>query len=72
MRIGHQVSIRVVLTLEAKLCFFMNSDNYIATITLELRQANLTLIAYASSEGSGEPAHPHSLATTSAARSYKQ
>ena len=36
------------------------------------RQANLVLIAYASSEGSGKPAHPHSLARTSAARSYKQ
>ena len=36
------------------------------------RQANLVLIAYASSEGSGEPAHPRSLARTSAARSYKQ
>ena len=36
------------------------------------RQANLVLIAYASSEGSGEPAHPHSLARTFAARSYKQ
>ena len=35
-------------------------------------QANLVLIAYASSEGSGEAAHPRSLATTSAARSYKQ
>ena len=35
------------------------------------RQANLLLIAYASSEGSGEPAHPRSLARTSAARSYK-
>ena len=35
-------------------------------------QANLVLIAYASSEGSGEPAHPHSLTRTSAARSYKQ
>ena len=34
-------------------------------------QANLVLIAYASSEGSGEPAHPRSLARTSAARSYK-
>ena len=33
------------------------------------RQANLVLIAYASSEGSGEPAHPRSLARTSAARS---
>ena len=35
-------------------------------------QANLELIAYASSEGSGEPAHPRILARTSAARSYKQ
>ena len=35
-------------------------------------QANLVLIAYASSEGSGEPAHPRSLARTSATRSYKQ
>ena len=36
------------------------------------RQANLVLIAFASSEGSGEPAHPRSLARTFAARSYKQ
>ena len=36
------------------------------------RQANLVLIVYASSEGSGEPAHPRSLARTAAARSYKQ
>ena len=36
------------------------------------RQANLVLITYASSEGSGEPAHPRSLARTFAARSYKQ
>ena len=35
-------------------------------------QANLVLMAYASSEGSGEPAHPRSLARTSAAHSYKQ
>ena len=35
-------------------------------------QANLVLIAYASSEGSGEPAHPRSLARIFAARSYKQ
>ena len=35
-------------------------------------QANLVLIAYASSEGSGEPAHPCSPARTFAARSYKQ
>ena len=37
-----------------------------------LRQANLVLIAYASSKGSGEPANPRSLARTFAARSYKQ
>ena len=36
------------------------------------RQANLVLIAYASSEDSGEPAHPRSLARTFAARSFKQ
>ena len=35
------------------------------------RQANLVFIAYASSDGSGEPAHPRSLTRTSAARSYK-
>ena len=40
-------------------------------LTFGPRQANLVLIAYASSEGSGEPAHPRSLARTSAARSYK-
>ena len=37
-----------------------------------LREANLVLIAYASSEGSGEPAHAGCLARTFAARSYKQ
>ena len=42
------------------------------TVIYGPRQANLVLIAYASSEGSGEPAHPRSLARTSAARSYKQ
>ena len=42
------------------------------TLSFGPRQANLVLIAYASSEGSGEPAHPRSLARTSAARSYKQ
>ena len=36
------------------------------------RQAKLVIIAYASSEGSGEPARPRSLARTFAARSYKQ
>ena len=41
-------------------------------IVIGPRQVNLVLIPYASSEGSGEPAHPRSLAGTSAARSYKQ
>ena len=36
-----------------------------------LCQANLVLIAYASSDGSGEPVHPRSLARTSATRSYE-
>ena len=36
------------------------------------RQANLVLIAYASSEGSGKPAHLRSLARISTTRSYKQ
>ena len=39
---------------------------------LGLCQANLVLIAYASSDGSGEPAHLRSLARTSAAHSYMQ
>ena len=46
-------------------------DSYF-DMTYGPRQANLILIAYASSEGSGEPAHPRSLARTFAARSYKQ
>ena len=41
-------------------------------LSLGPRQANLVLIAYASSEGSGEPAHPRSLARTSADCPYKQ
>ena len=44
----------------------------IPLLTYGPRQANLVLIAYASSEGSGEPAHPRSLARTFAARLYKQ
>ena len=50
--------------------YFFNQTPKPATIGP--RQANLVLIAYASSEGSGEPAHPRSLARTFAARSYKQ
>ena len=45
---------------------------WLFAILLGPRQANLVLIAYANSEGSGEPAHPRSLARTFAARSYKQ
>ena len=44
----------------------INSSPY--SVTNGPRQANLVLIAYASSEGSGEPAHPRSLARTFAAR----
>ena len=36
------------------------------------RVKRIWYIAYASSEGSGKPAHPRSLARTSAARSNKQ
>ena len=42
--------------------------SHLAQILFGPRQANLVLIAYASSEGSGEIAHPR----TSAAHSYKQ
>ena len=45
---------------------------YIIKLSIGPRQANLVLIAYASSEGSGEPVHPGSLPRTSAARLYKQ
>ena len=54
--------------------FFHEAHHNIKTNTVPLhgpRHANLVLIAYASSEGSGEPAHPRGLARTSAARSYK-
>ena len=55
---------------------FTNACNFIPFSFFQesfgLRQANLVLIAYVSSEGSGEPAHPRSLARTFAARSYKQ
>ena len=47
-------------------------QEYVYTHLNGPHQGNLVLIAYASSEGSGEPAHPHSLARTSVARSYKQ
>ena len=51
---------------------FTESASLLFTGVIGPRQANLVLIAYASSEGSGEPAHPCSLARTFAARSYKQ
>ena len=55
---------------------YCGSDVYMQTYIRLLidgpRQSNLVLISYASSEGSGEPAHLRSLARTSAARSYKQ
>ena len=53
-----------------KYCFVLTMTLY--AVIVGPRQANLVLIAYASSEGSGEPAHPRSLARTFAARSYKQ
>ena len=43
-----------------------------SSVAFGLHQVNLVLMAYANSEGSGEPAHPRSLARTSAAGSYKQ
>ena len=51
---------------------FLSLPYRVITTPYGPRQANLVLIAYASSEGSGEPAHPRSLARTFAARSYKQ
>ena len=53
-------------------CKYLYVDESLITLINGPRQANLVLIAYASNEGSGEPAHPRSLARTSAARSYKQ
>ena len=50
----------------------MQLSKFIKIFVFYPRQANLVLISYASSEGSGKPAHPRSLARTSAARSYKQ
>ena len=52
----------LILTISSLSCKIINGP----------RQANLVLIAYASSEGSGEPAHPRNIARTSAARSYKK
>ena len=60
-----KIQVNMILKLMQKMCFDCN-------LVYGPRQANLVLIAYASSEGSGEPAHPPSLARTFAARSYKQ
>ena len=57
-------------TLFAQTCLSENSG--LVQAIFGPRQANLVLIAYASSEGSGEPAHLRSLARTFTARSYKQ
>ena len=51
---------------------FLQSFTKSSKILTGPRQTSLVRIAYASSEGSGEPAHPRSLARISAARSYKQ
>ena len=52
--------------------FILNSQTKKLTVEIGPRQANLVLVVYASSEGSGEPARPRSLARTFTARSYKQ
>ena len=56
----------------AKRILYVDANKLCMCVLYGPRQANLVLIAYASSEGSGEPAHPRSLARTFAARSYKQ
>ena len=58
--------------IKAKIKTKLINLNIDKTLSIGLRQANLVLIAYASSDGSGKPAHARSLARTSAARSYKQ
>ena len=65
---------RYIIETKPETIDLMEERNGIAEMQLLFgpRQANLVLIAYASSEGSGEPAHPRSLARTSAARSNKQ
>ena len=57
---------------QKKQIVLINSYCLLQALWFGSHQANLVLIAYASSEGSGEPAHPRSLARTFAARSYKQ
>ena len=58
--------------LNAQFNGLVSLDTSLVAMLDEPRQANLVLITYASSEGSGELAHPRSLARTFAARSYKQ
>ena len=71
---GRSLAVFKYLTLTMSLNLLLYSEVFL-TYSKRIngpRQANLVLIAYASSEGSGEPAHPRSLASTFAARSYKQ
>ena len=73
--IGRHARLRLMITLQTNVCRFAGLKFMSADLCSSLigpRQANLVLIAFASSEGSGEPVHPRSLARTSAARSYKQ
>ena len=56
----------LVLSWGGSIILFHNPLFCVYVISFGPRQANLLLIAYASSEGSGEPAHPRSLARTSA------
>ena len=69
-------SFKITLIFFAVVCFsehtFGTKIKFFFFFVFGSRQANLVFIAYASSEGSGEPAHPRSLARTSAAGSYKQ
>ena len=62
----------IITTRNFMLSYSMHVMSFNQERTFGPRQANLVFIAYASSEGSGEPAHPRSLARTFAARSYKQ
>ena len=71
-RIFHTQNVKINLRLQANWSISIARKWELNWAWYGPRQANLVLIAYASSEGSGEPAHPRSLARTFAARSYKQ
>ena len=75
-RISKRAYVNVNWKIKNEYCFSVNMFRIIKCLeehmTIGPRQATLVLIAYASSEGSSEPAHPRSLARTFAARSYKQ